>query len=417
MITVITGTPGAGKTLHAIEKLLLPLVGKTITVTDPDGQQREAPRTIYTNINGLLIEHELIEVGGEWVASGNTWEFKGNEFSARNWHQWAKPGAVIVVDEAQKMWPPRANGAKVPPDVQALDTHRHMGVDFVLITQSVMNTDRHIHALGGRHLHVRRVANMRMAVVYEWDHVSRSLQYSKAISKGAWRYSRKVFKLYRSAEVHTKQPRKLPGLVWFILAGLGAGVFLMPTVYDRFGQRFNPTAKQEPAKPGTSGTVPAGTQSKPAPGQQPSAPAPQAAPEPTFIDDRIAFIPRLSGKPETAPAYDAIRKVNNMPLVTGGACFKGQCKCYTQQGTDAGLTHGECRDWMTRRPFDPYTIAQAAPAPVQQPAPSARPSADELPAAVVPMPSGVIMPRADVPGYGALPHGVRFSRDVPTAMR
>jgi len=277
------------------------------------------------------------------------WEFKGNEFSARNWHQWAKPGAVIVVDEFQKMWPPRANGAKVPPDVQALDTHRHMGVDFVLITQSVMNTDRHIHALGGRHLHVRRVANMKMAVVYEWDHVSRSLQYSKAISKGAWRYSRKVFKLYRSAEVHTKQPRKLPGLVWFILAGLGAGVFLMPTVYDRFGQRFNPTAKQEPAKPGTSGTVPAGTQSKPAPGQQPSAPAPQAAPEPTFIDDRIAFIPRLSGKPETAPAYDAIRKVNNMPLVTGGACFKGQCKCYTQQGTDAGLTHGECRDWMTVR--------------------------------------------------------------------
>lgn len=32
MITVITGTPGAGKTLYTIEKLLLPLVGKTVKV-------------------------------------------------------------------------------------------------------------------------------------------------------------------------------------------------------------------------------------------------------------------------------------------------------------------------------------------------------------------------------------------------
>lgn len=234
MITVITGTPGAGKTLYAIEKLLLPLVGKTVKGRAEDGSEVEHPRTIYTNINGLQIDHELIDGGDN----------KG----LQDWHQWAKPGSVIVFDEVQKVWPPRANGSKVPEHVQELDTHRHKGVDFILITQSVMNIDRHLHALGGRHLHVRRVGNMKAAIVYEWDHVSKSLMYSKSISKAPWRYSAKVFKLYKSSELHTKQPRRVPTLIWFVLVGLVTLAFGAPSYYQRMSDRFNPVAQGEPAK-------------------------------------------------------------------------------------------------------------------------------------------------------------------------
>jgi zona occludens toxin len=128
VITVITGTPGAGKTLYAISKLIRPLLGTTVTRTLPDGSKEELPRTIYTNISGALFDHELIDDRADG--------------GLRNWHEWAKPGAVIVYDEFQKAWPPRPNGARVPDDIQALDTHRHMGVDFILITQNVMNVDR-----------------------------------------------------------------------------------------------------------------------------------------------------------------------------------------------------------------------------------------------------------------------------------
>ena len=96
------------------------------------------PRVIYTNIRGLLIDHELIDAG--------------DNQGLGDWHKWAKPGAVIVFDEFQRAWPPRPNGSKVPEEIQALDTHRHMGVDFILITQNVINTDRHVHGLVGRHL-------------------------------------------------------------------------------------------------------------------------------------------------------------------------------------------------------------------------------------------------------------------------
>jgi len=223
MITIITGVPGSGKTLYSIEKLLLPLVGTSVKGKDEHGNPVEIPRTIYTNINGLQIEHELID--------------GGDNQGLRDWHKWAKPGAVIVFDEFQKAWPPRANGSKVPDDVQALDTHRHMGVDFVLITQSVMNVDRHVHALCGRHLHVRRIANMPFAVVYEWDHCSKSLMFSKSLAKQAWRYDRKVFKLYKSAELHTKQPRRVPALLWFVLLGVCLMAWLGPTTYQRLKER------------------------------------------------------------------------------------------------------------------------------------------------------------------------------------
>lgn len=309
MITVITGTPGAGKTLYAITKLLLPLLGTYTAVTDEDGVTTMHPRVIYTNIRGLQIEHELID-GGD------------NE-GLRDWHLWAKPGAVIVFDEFQKAWPPRANGSKVPDDIQALDTHRHMGVDFILITQNVINTDRHVHGLVGRHLHVRRMANTHMCIVYEWDHCSRGLLYAKSLTKAPWRYSKKVFKLYRSADAHTKQPRRIPGLVWFILAGvIGVGV-MAPTTYARLSERI------------------AGGKPKPAQVAQASAPAEAKwSAEPPAAPASAANGP--AGTEVPAPAQPA-----SAPVFAGCMATATACRCYDTQGNTLDREPEACKA-MTR---------------------------------------------------------------------
>lgn len=354
MITVITGTPGAGKTLYTIEKLLLPQVGKTIKGRDEHGNEVQHERKVYTNINGLQIEHELID--------------GGDTEGLRDWQKWAKPGSLIVFDEVQKVWPPRPNGSKIPEDVQALDTHRHLGVDFILITQNVLNVDRHIHALGGRHLHVRRVANMPLATVYEWDHISRGLLYSKAISKAPWKYSKKVFKLYKSSELHTKQPRRIPGLVWFILFGLAAMAVLTPQVFERIGGRLS-------GKPVVSNEKPAAVSG--APGAAPSPAQPAQAVVPAFVDERIDFMPRLSDRPWTAPAYDQLRVVVRMPSVDGAMCSaKHGCVCFNE-GERLDMSSDACRDWLDGSKFNPYKIpvkspvaapvAAAEPEPVGQP--------------------------------------------------
>ena len=339
MITIITGTPGAGKTLYTISKLLLQLVGTSIT-QEVDGEMVTYPRKIYTNIRGLMIDHELID--------------GSNEGGLRNWHEWAKPGAIIVYDEVQKTWEPRANGSKVPDDIKALETHRHMGVDFILITQGLMLTERNLAMLCGRHLHVRRVGNMPFAVVYEWDHASRTLMYAKAIAKAPWRYDKKVFKLYKSADLHTKTKRSMPTLVWFILAGFIAIGYFAPTLKARLSERTG----SQTAKAGAPGATAASSSSTPAGASVATA----SGSVDKFIDDRTAFVPRVSSRPESAPAYDHLRQVVAMPVVAGALCRPSGCKCVTQQGTDAGLSDQECRDWLRNPPFDVYaTPKQAGP--------------------------------------------------------
>lgn len=240
-ITLITGVPGSGKTLKAVYDHLRPFVGNVEKSEDDKGNEVCVPSIVYTNINSLQLDHELIEGGGTWAQGPATkeWVYTGNPQGLRNWHKWAKPGAKIFFDEFQKYWPPRPNGSAVPPDIQALDTHRHMGVDFVLITQNCMNVDRHILGLVDRHLHVRRVANMPLAVVYEWDHASKALNYKNSMSKSPWRYPKSAYKLYRSAELHTKQKRKMPGLVWFVLAGFCGAAVAWPTLKNRLDDRIH----------------------------------------------------------------------------------------------------------------------------------------------------------------------------------
>jgi zona occludens toxin (predicted ATPase) len=252
MITLITGTPGAGKTLYAVSKLLRELVGSTVKKTEPDGTVIDVPRRILTNINGLLLDHELIgpDSGG----------------GLEDWHKWAKPGDVICYDEVQRSWTPRANGSKVPDYIAALETHRHMGVDFILLTQNPMLIDKNVTALVGRHLHVRRFGGIGAAIVYEWDHCSRSLLFSKSIAKHTFKYDKKVFQLYKSAELHTKPKTSVPTLAYVALLAVLGSAFLIPYAAGRIGehsqkvdQALNPKGNQEhfQVAPPQPGTIPA----------------------------------------------------------------------------------------------------------------------------------------------------------------
>ena len=336
MITLITGTPGAGKTLYAISKLIQPIIGTSVTKTNDDGTKQEVPRIVYTNINGLQLDHEPISNGGEWVQQHKSaWQFFpiGEGQGLRDWHQWAKPGSLIVFDEFQKVWPMVANGTPIPPDIQALDTHRHLGVDFILITQSPNNYNRHIQGLVGRHLHVRRMGNMGFTIVYEWDHCSRQLMYSKSISKSPWRYDKSIFKLYKSAELHTKTPRRIPTLAIVVLLALAGSAYLIPSFVSRltsYTESITESAQLEAQSATSTDTADTTT----------------AAPE----FDYLAYIPRIPHQPNSAPAFDDLRQVINMPRIAGAICSSRRCVCYTEQGTNAVLSTDDCREWLDNRP-------------------------------------------------------------------
>jgi zona occludens toxin len=79
-------------------------------------------------------------------------------------------------------------------------------------------------------------------------------------------------------------------------------------------------------------------------------------------------MPVVPNKPETAPMYDEVRKVQVMPRIMGGYCAGGECRCYIQYGLRAPIDPKACFDWIRDPPFDPY---YAPPQPTQARQPSA----------------------------------------------
>lgn len=66
------------------------------------------------------------------------------------------------------------------------------------------------------------------------------------------------------------------------------------------------------------------------------------------------FVPRLPDRPETAPAFDVLRQVKNMPRVSACIASASRCICYTQQGTRLDVTEPNCRRIANSGDFDYY---------------------------------------------------------------
>lgn len=222
MLTMITGTPGAGKSLYTVWEIARKVPGSFLEV---DGEQR--PRRLLSNIKNLLLDHEVI--GGDQL---NTW------------HTWARPGDVIIFDEVQEVWRPRAMGVRVPDCIAALETHRHLGVDIYLVTQHPLLVDPNIRRLVNQHLHLRRVTR-RMAMVYEWDHCSNISAMKSAIQSRLWYHPKAAYGLYKSAQAHTKPTQRLPRVVWFGVAALLAAAVVVPNAASRLSRTFG-----DPGLPG-----------------------------------------------------------------------------------------------------------------------------------------------------------------------
>ena len=188
MITLITGTPGSGKTLY--------------TVWFAAKQQKAGRRLMVDGIRDLAVDH--IDVDEPWL---------------RKWFDHREQNDLIVVDEAQRIWPPTSVSAKIGEDIEKLHIHRHLGVDFILITQHPQRISKSVRDLVGRHVHVRKLFGLNRAMLYEWDHCHNVGSLKDAV-KTMWRYPRDVFKLYTSAEIHTKQKAVIPKALFVLPVAL-----------------------------------------------------------------------------------------------------------------------------------------------------------------------------------------------------
>lgn len=226
MIYLITGVPGSGKTLYAVSTLVQSLVKQR-----PKRKGVEIVRRLCVdNVRDLLIPHDMLCP----LVQNDRDELVKSDADGQgvwNWPDWCQPGDVIVIDEVQRHWRPRGMGVKPAREIQALETHRHLGVDFVIVTQNPMLIDQNVRRLVGRHLHIRRLFGMQRAMVYDWDGCSVDVHKTKSASVSFFNYPRSAYALYKSSELHTKQKFKMPMWVLVPVLAIIGGILVLPKAY------------------------------------------------------------------------------------------------------------------------------------------------------------------------------------------
>lgn len=321
MIVLVTGVPGSGKTAKVVDLLAF---------TD---QFKDRP-LFCMGIPELKLEHQPVPPVAEWV------EFRQSpeDPSVSLPYFTFPPKSVIVIDEAQRIFRPRPVGSKVPAEVQAFETHRHTGVDFILVTQSPNLLDPNIRKLISKHIHIRVTAIARYA--HEWaecgDPESRASRDLSARTK--YKPPKRVFDLYKSAEVHTKIKVKLPWYYYVFAVALLLFVGIGYKVYSTIKSKTDGATL-----PGAPGSVQPGQNN----GQMKAGPITVAA----YVD---SFKPRVEGLLHTAPIYDEITKPKDAPWPA--ACIRSArtCKCWDQQGNAYKTTEQVCGQIVANGIFKPH---------------------------------------------------------------
>jgi zona occludens toxin len=314
IVTLVTGLPGAGKSLFLVSKVPQWYPGQTI---------------YYWGIPGLNKE----KLG--WIELEDP-------------KKWAElpPESVLVWDECQREMPSRGSAAKEEPWVEEFSRIRHKGLEVVLVTQHPRNMSLFMRGLVRRHFHLKRLWGSQKAMMFEHDAVFSpdSATDMKVARSAVFSYPKQSFELYKSAEVHTVT-RRLP---WQIYATAVLGLFVLGAVYMAYKQIFSAPPSKKPAP----GQVVAG-----APG-----PAPQRGT--TGLQLAIERQPVDHQFPETAPVYAevlAARKAVDYPRIAGCFAMESLCRCWNQQGLPYRTTQERCELYLREGGFDPYrSVRQAA---------------------------------------------------------
>lgn len=311
MIILVTGQPGSGKTLYTVDRL----------ANDPQFQGRPL---VVMGIPELALDHDVPPPVEQWTEMRPSPE---DESLLQPYFTFPE-GAVVVIDEAQRVFRPRGAGSAVPAHVAAFETHRHVGIDFILITQQAGLIDSNIRKLIGRHIHIKvtPVGSYR----YEWLELGdpESSSSRQIAARSRYKLPARSFSLYKSSQLHTKIKPKIPGYLLLIPLAAVVLVVLGITAYSSIASRNAVEMKSD---------------------QPARLDVPQARPSGTVLSTSEyleTFQPRITGLPHTAPRYDELTKPSRVPFPAG--CFKTAkvCKCLTDQGTIYDTTPGQCQQFI-----------------------------------------------------------------------
>lgn len=316
MIYLTTGANGSGKTL--------------LTLRDVRAQQLKENRPVY--FHGFEAGPVITD------------EFGWKPFDPRKWQE-LPDGSICVMDECQNEFPLRRAGSEVPDYVNAVaQFRRKRGFDFWMICPHPSQLDVFIRRLIDKpswHRHLKRAFGAEMVSVIKWG--APNIQCEKPGSGDSGEvtmvaYPKEVYGWYKSAQLHTAK-RTIPRAVWVMAAAVVAVPLLGWFVWSNLSGHMKKIADK------------GGAAAAPAPGASAARPAaaPMRAASVPLSPQQLATMyltahqPRIDGFPHTAPAFDELTKPQVVPYPAACVQIRGQCSCWTQQGTKLNTPDMICR--------------------------------------------------------------------------
>lgn len=220
MIELLEGVPGSGKSYHCVAEKLLPAV--------------RAGRRIYIYIEGGFVLGRLAAFEGVELSALEkqitVWRDKSDVLAAL---VSVEIGAIVFLDESQDLF--RAKEKHEPEILRWLETHRHRGIDIVLMAQSYGQMALSVNRLVEVTTKFRRLDRFGLKGRYQAQ-VRGNPEESEIIRMYTGRYSPKVYAYYSSYSLAgiresarggsiLKSPTVIIGLVglvgalWFFASG------------------------------------------------------------------------------------------------------------------------------------------------------------------------------------------------------
>jgi len=313
MLTLVTGTPGAGKTLNTIK-----FVCEADHLKDRD--------VYYYGIKDLNPDLGWSQL---------------TEDEALKWYE-LPSNAVIIFDEAYTIFPTSHASKQPPHHVMELATHRHKGFDIFLLCQKVVGQlHSFVRGLVGTHLHYARIFNSNTVNRFEWTSCQENPN-SASVRKNAntktQGFDKKYFGVYHSADAHTHKMSLPWSKIVTILVCATLAIGLCYLLFSRISGRMSGDAPATKTSMGTNTLLPASSSSL-------------TERSLSFADK---FSPEITGIPWSAPIYSELLEPKSWPRPA--ACIRKlsdkSCSCYTQQATPLDVSDEFCNTVVDKGFFD-----------------------------------------------------------------
>ena len=119
MIELYEGVPGSGKSYHAICEKFLPWV--------------KQGRRLYIAVDGIYLDRLSLFTGIELSVLEQQITIWKDSVEVLQAFPHVEPGSAVIIDEAQTVF--RSMQKVEPGLLRWLETHRHYGVDILLMSQ------------------------------------------------------------------------------------------------------------------------------------------------------------------------------------------------------------------------------------------------------------------------------------------